>query len=80
MAHRAHEEDKTRFRTDRFYTINNKWYFASRENDNIGPFSNLSEARKALRLYLETIKHHQYTEEYAENLAKNGPWATTYYQ
>ncbi|MCB1667954.1 MAG: DUF6316 family protein [Porticoccaceae bacterium] len=43
---RQNEEQKTRFRTERFQLINGKWYFSIRESfEPVGPFETKEEAK-----------------------------------
>lgn len=40
------------FRSDRFFVVDGKWFFTTREGGNEGPFPNPDEARRELRRYL----------------------------
>ncbi len=52
MTCRAGEEDKTHFRTDRYYCIDGKWYFTTREKIEMGPFDTHKDAESELMLYM----------------------------
>jgi len=43
------------FRSGRFFNIDSKWYFSSREQSDIGPFYNKDEADTALTSYLKDV-------------------------
>ena len=45
---REGEEVKTWFRTNRFITIDKKWYFTTREGLDVGPFKTQLEAERGL--------------------------------
>ena len=45
---RKGEQEKTWFRSDRFFCVGNQWYICTRENPNVGPFRSREEALKAL--------------------------------
>lgn len=52
---RKDDSDSTpRFRADRFFTISDRWYFTTREGEDLGPFENRDEANTKLLEYLET--------------------------
>jgi hypothetical protein len=40
------------FRTGRYYTVDNEWWFAIRRGPDQGPYESKSDARKALIEYL----------------------------
>jgi hypothetical protein len=51
--HRFEDEaEQTPARTERFYEVNGKWYFAVRRGPDRGPFASKEEARAALRTYI----------------------------
>lgn len=56
MANRKGEEDRTRFRTDRVFVVNNQWYFLTREVENpLGPYASREMAEKALKSFIADI-------------------------
>ncbi len=52
---RRGEFENVPFRSGRFYNIDSKWYFSSREQADIGPFNNKEQAAEALSQYLKDI-------------------------
>ena len=42
-------------RTDRFFSVNSTWYFATREGASIGPFNNKGDAAQGLRDFVDFI-------------------------
>jgi len=49
---RSGETENIPFRTGRFYNIDSKWYFASREQADVGPYESKQAAEQALTIYL----------------------------
>lgn len=49
------EENKSWFRSNRFYHTNEGWWFQTRENTELGPFSSHSDAEAELMLYIRQI-------------------------
>lgn len=45
-------DEKSVFRTDRFFAINGQWFFATREGKDQGPYRRQQDAQLALREYL----------------------------
>lgn len=54
-AHREGETGQLPPRTDRFFSIQGEWFFATREGTSIGPFENKDEALKGLDDFIEFI-------------------------
>lgn len=44
--------ETTRFRSDRYFVVDKKWYFTTREGTNEGPFDSAEAARQGLARYL----------------------------
>lgn len=44
----------TAFRSERFFVSDGQWYFATRENVDIGPFRDRGDASRAVHRYLDT--------------------------
>lgn len=44
---------KIPLRTDRFFAVNSKWYFSTREGISIGPFTDKKEATIGLNDFIE---------------------------
>lgn len=42
-------------RTDRFFAVNNSWYFDTREGPAIGPYDSKLDARKGLADFIEFL-------------------------
>ena len=42
-------------RTDRFFSVNSTWYFATREGASIGPFDDKGDAEKGLSDFVDFI-------------------------
>ncbi|MFL0796497.1 MAG: DUF6316 family protein [Cellvibrionaceae bacterium] len=55
MAHRQGEEERTHFRSDRFFIENGQWFFFTREATISGPFMNKKEAEAELTLYIRRL-------------------------
>lgn len=53
MACREGEIDRTWFRSSRFFRVNGKWYFISRDNPCYGPFDCRSDAEIELLFYMK---------------------------
>lgn len=43
------------FRADRFYYVNNEWFFSAREGIERGPFQSREEASSELLVYIHDI-------------------------
>ena len=69
MAHRKGEEDKIRFRSDRVFTVNDQWFFQTRELDEpFGPYPNREKAERHLRSFLRDINGGQPVAQAINNL------------
>lgn len=72
--------DKTWFRSDRFFTADNEYYFTTREEINVGPFPNREAAQRGLDLYIKVMqKEETAAASYASKVAMQGLWASTGY-
>ncbi len=81
MACRDGETDtKTRFRSERFYNVDDKHYFSTREGREIGPYGSKKDAEEGLQRYLKCIVKDESTEIQAEQAALEGSWANTHFQ
>jgi len=49
------EQGKIPPRKRRIYSLNNEWYFLTREYGVFGPYSNLAIARQELNLYMRRL-------------------------
>jgi len=54
MARVNDSSSKSFFQSDRYFTTNNEWYFATRETSGHGPFNTQQEAANELNVYLKT--------------------------
>lgn len=52
----ADGEKKSWFRSQRFFSEGNKWYFTTRENTVEGPFDSREDAEQELMLYLRNLR------------------------
>jgi hypothetical protein len=52
MKRESDSKDLSVFRSDRFFLVDGKYYFTTRESTNEGPFANADEARSRLTQYL----------------------------
>ena len=49
---RHNEHISIPFRTDRFFSVGNKWYFTTREGFDSGPYANKERAMKSLERFI----------------------------
>lgn len=75
MEFRDDEGEGTYFRSERTTVIDGKYFFATREGDEIGPFGSKSEAEHALLRFIEAMKEHD-NYKLATSAALHGAWAT----
>lgn len=56
---RAHDESSKNVpeRSDRIYSSEERWYFRTREREQVGPFRYQSEAQSSLERFLEQLKN-----------------------
>lgn len=59
MASREGENDKTWFRSDRFFCEEGKWFFTTRENTIKGPYDSRDEAEQELMMYLRDMRERE---------------------
>lgn len=76
---RVNEEEKHWYRSDRFFIANSKWYFSTRENVDIGPFTNIAAAKHGLAIFIKTFNSGDYSFQHAANAAQQGAWSKTLY-
>jgi len=53
--HRATEQGEVPFRSSRFFNVGTKWYFATREGFDSGPYANKQRAETSLLRFLSII-------------------------
>ena len=54
---RAGDKQVQPYRTSRFYTVANEWFFSVRETDDQGPFINKISAEEGLGVYVSDCQH-----------------------
>lgn len=72
---RSNEPDKFWFRSDRFFTADNLWYFTTRENRDVGPYASREDAEHGLALFIDCLENQKVDVEYAISVAQKGDWA-----
>ena len=77
---RQGENNKTWNRMTRYYNINGKWFFATREKTEFGPFYSLANASKGLEFYLVRVGKIKFNTEQLVNLVQGDPWQITQYK
>jgi hypothetical protein len=50
--HRLNEDKAALYRSDRFYCVNDEWYFAIRRGPDQGPYSSKEAAQAALKKFI----------------------------
>jgi len=53
--HRGGEQGEIPFRSSRFFSVGNKWYFSTREGFDSGPYANKERAGLSLQRFLNII-------------------------
>jgi len=53
--HRSDEQGEVPFRSSRFFSVGTKWYFATREGFDSGPYANKHRAESSLQRFLAII-------------------------
>ncbi|WP_416395869.1 DUF6316 family protein [Allohahella sp. A8] len=56
MDNRNGEGGVVPFRTDRFFSVSEKWYFSTREGFDSGPYANKERAAEGLRRFLKVAQ------------------------
>ena len=77
MICRSGENEKTWFRSSRFFTIGDQFYFSTREGNDIGPYRCLRDAKRGLNIYVHAMQSKDKAGLYANKLAMQGIWAST---
>ena len=73
-------EAKTWFRTDRFYISDGKWYFSTREGEEVGPFVSRAAANNGVAAYLHHTQFGRVSGVYAAKIVKGGVYASNHYK
>jgi len=79
IEHRQNEVGRTYFRSDRFYSIDAKFYFSTREGAEIGPYESKVDAAEGLGRFIDSIAQDRDI-TLAKKIALSGNWAVTMYQ
>lgn len=53
---RQGEQGSLPFRTERFFAVGNRWYFATREGVDSGPYASRDRAEEGLRRFLKVAQ------------------------
>ena len=81
MMYRTGEsDDKTWFRSERFFRVADGYYFSTREGTDVGPYKSKDTAEKGLDLYIQCMRNQDVNGVYASKIALQGLWASTLYQ
>ena len=54
--HRSGELGEVPFRSNRFFSVDNKWFFSTREGFNSGPYSNKDRAVESLERFIQVVQ------------------------
>ena len=76
---RQNEDSGTYFRSGRFYKVDAKHYFSTREGAEIGPYESRDDAASGLDRYINSITRDKDV-SLATRVALSGNWAITMYQ
>ncbi|MFT7186493.1 MAG: hypothetical protein ACI84K_001896 [Pseudohongiellaceae bacterium] len=76
---RLNENSGTFFRSGRFFKVDSKYFFSTREGAEIGPYNSVEEAAGGLCKYIDSIAKDGNT-AHAKKYALSGNWAFTVYQ
>jgi hypothetical protein len=77
---RKGEAEKHWFRSDRFFKVGNDWFFTTRENRDVGPYTTQPEASQGLQLFIECLTKRDSDVDHAVSVATTGTWAVTGFQ
>lgn len=55
LEHRSGEQGEIPFRSSRFFSVGNKWYFSTREGFDSGPYADKERAAQSLQSFLKII-------------------------
>ena len=80
MAKRYDDEGRPYFSSDRFYRVDDQYYFSTREGEEVGPFESKEAATTALDQYIDCVLSGVGSSVKAKKLALQGTWAFTNYQ
>ena len=80
MSCRKGEDEKTWFRSSRFFHVGEEVYFSTREGTDIGPYKNIDAAKRGLDMYIGAMSQQDKSDLYASRIAMQGVWASTLFQ
>jgi hypothetical protein len=72
---REGEANKFWFRSDRFFSVENQWFFTTREQRDVGPYSSRTDADHGLSLFIDCRKDPDSNIDHAVSVAIEGNWA-----
>lgn len=76
---RPNEIGGMHFRSERFFKVDSRYFFSTREGDGIGPFESIKSAEGGLERYIDSMAKDGDT-SHAKKLALSGNWAITMFQ
>ena len=77
MLYRKGEEEQTRFRAKRIFSVGEEFYSNTREGATVGPYPSEKSAERGVELYVKCILNKDSSGEYATKIAMQGLWAST---
>lgn len=75
--YRKGEEEKTRFRADRIFTVDEGFYFSTREGKDVGPYIRREDTEEGIELYIKYLNNEVSADKFASKVAVDGLWAST---
>lgn len=72
------EQDKTWFRSKRIFKVQDKYYFSTREEEDVGPFDSFEKAEDGLKAFIDAIVAGQSVDA-ARNAAVDGLWVSYHF-
>jgi len=66
------EQSPPPFRNRRFYSVNGRWFFDTREREQFGPYRDQSEAKKALAIFVAQKLHSRIADRSDNNRLRHG--------
>ena len=70
------EESKLWFRSDRLFKIVDKWFFSTRDDQDVGPFNSRVEAARALGAFIFCTLNYGKSAGYAISHSLKDEWGT----
>ena len=72
--------DRLFFRSNRCFKSNEKWFFETREKQQVGPFDTIQQCEEGCKRYIESIVKDGKAVQYAVNIANKGTWNVLTYK